>query len=525
MDAHILRRIGLELKAHLNGARIITIYRPAQPIYAFKISKPALRPYLIFQYGSRAASLFLSKNKPVAPFTPDTPTMRMRKYLSGRKINGIWLDWHKRCLCLGIAKRKQSEKEQNITDNQAEFFLLMDIKNGPYFAGCLPEDAEDLCTPNRQIWDINSATKSLDWASDNLNQPWQDFPYLTPSLRKTLKSMPDEGDQLALLADLETANGDTFMYLPSNSQTNQAPFLSAWPLPLELKGAYSEHIFSSALEAWEQYGESHTFDQANIEKGKSKLQELSREKKRLTRALAKIAQEEKKLLSMQALKQEALLLQNNLFQFAPDQKLLELELPLTPEDEKTLKINLQSELTVRENMALMFKKAAKGLRGLPHLSRRKAEIEARLKEISQLGPNTIVNFSTRPKKKTTSAIKEETNPLISKFISPSGLVLLRGRNARGNREALKLASPFDLWLHAEGGPSAHLIIRLPHAAYSPTEEDLREAARLVAEKSWQRDDKNARIMCAKAKDVHPIKGAPHGTVRVDKIIRVLVVET
>ena len=84
-----------------------------------------------------------------------------------------------------------------------------------------------------------------------------------------------------------------------------------------------------------------------------------------------------------------------------------------------------------------------------------------------------------------------------------------------------MAAPHDLWLHAEGGPGAHVIIKLPHAAYIPQEDDLEMAARLAAEKSWQRDDSRAKVICAMARDVHPIKGAPHGAVRVDRLLRTI----
>jgi hypothetical protein len=111
--------------------------------------------------------------------------------------------------------------------------------------------------------------------------------------------------------------------------------------------------------------------------------------------------------------------------------------------------------------------------------------------------------------------KEEKD--VARLVSSDGFLLLRGKNARGNRRLLKMGRPYDLWLHVEDGPGAHLIIRLSHAAEEPPAGTLREAAILAGEKSWQRYTARARVMVARLRHVHAVKGAEPGTVRVDRI--------
>ena len=580
MDAHALRRIGLELASQLIDARIVSIYRPVPSSFVFKISKPALRPYLLFRYAPKAGFLFLSLSKPASPTTPDAVTMRLRKHLTGRRINGLWFNWQKPALCIGLAPRhgghatryseyaarhseyagdagdagdaehthKASQASKNTAQPQEqaqeqnlELYLIFDLNLGPYLAGHLPDLAENLLSANQPRWEIKNALESLTWPDADLSKPWQLFPFLTPLLRKTLNLMDDYGEKLALLADLETATGDLFLY---SSQDESLPMLSAWPLPKSLTQGQSEEVFASALQALEESVKVAAFTQINKEKNKNHLQDLGREKKLIIRALAKLVQEEEKLTGLIALKKLALSIQAQLYLWPQDAKLPEITLthqglPASNNENtaNNLPIALDPQLSVRENMALMFKKAAKGERGLPHLARRRAELEEKLAQLEKLNASTLTapeNLQLKPgqslknekagQKKQLSQTKAKPNDLgklISKFISPSGLTLLRGRNAKGNRQTLKMASPFDLWLHAQGGPSAHLIIKLPHPAFQIEDADLLEAARLVAEKSWQRDDSQARIICALAKDVHPIKGAAHGTVRVDKILRVI----
>ena len=535
MDAHALRRIGLELASQLIDARISNIYRPVPSSFIFKISKPALRPYLIFRYASKAGFLFLSLNKPPTPSTPDAVTMRLRKHLTGRRINGLWFDWQKPALCIGFAPRKET-----LDGDKLELYLILDLKLGPHLAGSLPDLAENLLSaPPR--WDINEALNSLAWPDADIDKPWQLFPFLSSSLRKSLNLISDPAEKMALLTDLESATGDLFLY---SSQTEELPILSAWPLPKELAQGYSEQIFTSALQALEENAKLAAFAQINKEKNKNHLQDLNREKKRLTRALGKLVQEEEKLAALIALKEQALSIQAMLYLWPQDMRLAEITLPHSqladfahPKEADKRTISLDPLLSVRENMALMFKKAAKGQRGLPHVARRRKELEEKLEQLEKINLNSLT-FTENTQLKPNQLLKNQTalqknkahlakakqanlDSLISKFISPSGLTLLRGRNAKGNRQALKLASPFDLWLHAQDGPSTHLIIKLPYPSFEVQEEDFIEAARLVAEKSWQKNDSQARIICALAKDVHPIKGAPDGTVRVDKILRVI----
>jgi predicted ribosome quality control (RQC) complex YloA/Tae2 family protein len=107
--------------------------------------------------------------------------------------------------------------------------------------------------------------------------------------------------------------------------------------------------------------------------------------------------------------------------------------------------------------------------------------------------------------------------------SSDGFLMLRGRNAAGNDAVVKGGSAFDLWFHAQDGPGAHVVVRLDHPGQHVPEQTMIEAASLAAARSWQRDDAAVRIMCALLRDVRKVKGAAAGAVRVDAVLRSLVV--
>ncbi len=90
--------------------------------------------------------------------------------------------------------------------------------------------------------------------------------------------------------------------------------------------------------------------------------------------------------------------------------------------------------------------------------------------------------------------------------------ILVGRNARGNDVLTgKIARPDDLWLHAEGMPGSHVVIRNPRKDEVPSEV-LLKAASLAAYYSAGRDAEKVSVAYTPVKYVKKPKGAPAGQV-------------
>ena len=105
---------------------------------------------------------------------------------------------------------------------------------------------------------------------------------------------------------------------------------------------------------------------------------------------------------------------------------------------------------------------------------------------------------------------------VQAFVSSDGIVILRGRDAEGNRALLRLAKPCDLWMHVEDGPGAHVLVRREPGQELPR-GSLEDAANLALVKSWRRGSARAGVLCAQARHVRPVKGGKPGSVRVDKV--------
>ena len=95
-------------------------------------------------------------------------------------------------------------------------------------------------------------------------------------------------------------------------------------------------------------------------------------------------------------------------------------------------------------------------------------------------------------------------------------MILRGRDTKGNGLALKMASPYDIWVHIAEGASAHVIIKRDHAKQEIPPQTMQEAGTLALLKSWVKDQKKGYIQYSYAKFIRPMKNAAAGLVHVDK---------
>ena len=311
--------------------------------------------------------------------------------------------------------------------------------------------------------------------------------------------------------------------------------LSAWPLPEPLRRGRAERVFpfepDSALAAAEYCHAQQAMDSLNLATRAAFRNEMARARKSNTRLAARLDEEERKLHTWCAKKEEALLLQAHLHAFAKDFKAesVTLDGPNGP-----VRIELDPLLGLSENMSRFFHLAAKGRRGLEHLARRRGELASRVRELesdlagigADFAPSAVAKIPpiTKNKGRATNSPRNESasrHKDIAFFKSSAGFIILRGRNAAGNQALLKIASGHDYWLHSKSGPSAHTVLRRAHALVEVPEESMLEAAGLTALKSDWKNDSRAEITLALVRDVRPLKGGAPGQVLVDKVLRTL----
>jgi predicted ribosome quality control (RQC) complex YloA/Tae2 family protein len=124
----------------------------------------------------------------------------------------------------------------------------------------------------------------------------------------------------------------------------------------------------------------------------------------------------------------------------------------------------------------------------------------------------------KPSAKKRGARKDAPRPVIPQVekVAFRGYAILVGRNNVGNDRIVKeLSAPDDLWLHAQGIPGSHVLVKRLAGKEVP-DEVIEEAARLAVLHSKAKGSRNVPVFLAEARHVSKFKGARPGLVRIAK---------
>ncbi len=508
MDAHLFRRCCDALVPLLLGARLEKLQEPAPGLLALTFFGGGRKRTLCLRYGRKDPLLFVTERRLTAGVAPTAAIMRLRKYAAGHRVAAcVPRHWARQLWLLPAGAGGASLP-----------WLVLDLKEGPGLR-FLPPDA----TPEeeRPAW---PSPPELPAALED----WRRWPVLTPALRRTL-ALLEPPEQWALLEDLRQGGGDIFLYHMQGSGACRA--VSAWPLPAPLQDGLrttaeaeegrriGEESGAEVLPLLERAGADLALARVAADAAREADRPLSRRESKLRRLLDKLREEEARLTAMCAAGADALALQAELWRWPPELRAASVAVSAGAHG-PAREIALDPRRSVREAMARLFHTAARGKRGLVHLTARRAALEA---ELAALRAARGLGLPAAP---TPAAGTGADQPALAAaapknvqvFVSDDGFVLLRGRDAKGNLAARRLAAPHDIWLHAENGPGAHVIIRRAYAGQEVPARTLDQAGSLAACKSWQKDAARARIQYAEVRHVKPMRRATAGTVRVDKVL-------
>lgn len=521
--------------------------------------------------------LFLSRSRLAAGRAPSAPVMRLRKYLAGHRILAAVCSFSHRRLWLLVGGEAAAEEALRRvlplwSPEDGQDLASVPAPDGDPAAASVPPETASPGVPDapglpdgpdapgaereplatwllldlREGASVRFLPVSRSPQEDVLRWPeageleealahWRDWPVLTPALRRVLPFY-DALDRQALLEDLRLGGGDVFYYAPPAGEAGKpgdgpSCRIAAWPLPDALARGWQEEQGEDVLALVEKAGQKLVLEKAARDAAGAAALPLSRRLRKLEQLLAKLDGEERRLLDMCAAREDGLLLQAWLWRWPADFRASELVLPPPEEgdaDTPRKTVELDMRRSVRDNMERFFHTARRGRRGLEHLAERRAVLRAELATVQAARQEALLGGiapaageAGRPDRATVAlgALRGAALPRnVQLFVSDDGFALLRGRDARGNIAARKLAAAHDIWLHADGGPGSHVIIRRAHAGQEVPERTLDQAGALAACKSWQKDAARARILYAEVRHIRTMRGAGPGTVRMDKIL-------
>ena len=171
------------------------------------------------------------------------------------------------------------------------------------------------------------------------------------------------------------------------------------------------------------------------------------------------------------------------------------------------RVQLDPRLDAATNARRYYQKARRATRRAeradrqePRLRRELAELEERLARVAAADLAELRRLHKQ-------LAKEERAAVGLRLKSPGGFDVWVGRNGKENDLLTRAAHSGDVWLHAQGVPGSHVILRTMGKA-APL-EDLLYAARLAAYHSKARGEKNVPVDYTLKKHVwRPRKAAP-----------------
>ena len=105
------------------------------------------------------------------------------------------------------------------------------------------------------------------------------------------------------------------------------------------------------------------------------------------------------------------------------------------------------------------------------------------------------------------------NDVARRFLSPDGMVVLVGRDARSNDVlTTQVASQRDFWMHVAGTSGSHVVVRNPEGLDALPRDTLRFAAALAAKHSKAKNAGKVAVHVARVSDVRKERGSPAGQV-------------
>jgi len=198
------------------------------------------------------------------------------------------------------------------------------------------------------------------------------------------------------------------------------------------------------------------------------------------------------------------------------------------DNNKPVEISIKPGLSIAENAQNYYDKSSKALRSVEESKKRLQEtgdklsrlksLDASLKQIEQ-----VYQFDDWFKENEAELqhlgilsqnIQKEKSPY--KKITIDGLEVWVGKNAKSNDRLTTDAHKEDIWMHARGVSGSHVVIRMNNRQEMPQKSVILKAASIAAWNSKARGAGLVPVIFTKRKYVTKPKGAPAGTVRVQR---------
>ncbi len=304
------------------------------------------------------------------------------------------------------------------------------------------------------------------------------------------------------------------------------------PIPLQLMLGYRFQSFSSLHEAIRTFLATSHKQRTFLRQTESLLQFLRQGIEKAERTLQKMANETASWERAAEYESYGKLLMTNLGVIQKGMKQVHLENIFDPH-RRQVTISLEPHLTPARNAERYFKKAKKARASTKEKSEKREETEERWQLMRRLLDAASALRTAEQYADFVAAHAEELahvgwkgsqspksageTPPFREFTVEGGFIVWAGKSSENNDLlTMKYAKPNDLWFHARGSSGSHVVLRAGTGKGKPTKRAIEQAASIAAYYSKMKNARNVPIAMTLRKYVRKPKGAPAGTVTVER---------
>ncbi len=304
-------------------------------------------------------------------------------------------------------------------------------------------------------------------------------------------------------------------------------------IPLAHLGRAEAELFDSVHDAIRVFVGKSRKQKSLLQKKESLLQFLRQGAERAERTLQKMEKETEALQRAMEYERLGKLLMANLPSLQKGMKDVELE-DVFSRDRLTVVIKLDPKLTPARNAEHYFDKAKRARASVEEKLEHQDGVRERwevlrefLDRVSDL--HTYDQFA-----EFTASARDRLKQLgyrglpgepgekrgeapFKTFVVAGGFQVWVGKNSENNDLlTLKYARPNDLWFHARGSSGSHVVLRSGTGKGEPSRRALEEAASIAAFYSKMKTARNVPVAMTERKYVRKPRGAPAGTVTIER---------
>lgn len=545
-DGIITRAMVTELRKELLHGKIDKIHQPVRDELVFGIYTPGGNKKLFASAGSSAPRIHLMDGTTVNPPSPSPFCMLLRKHLSGGRIVSIDQAGSERIIEMTL----ETVTELGFTASRKLIFeimgkhsniILVDVtseSHKPYGNNVMNSSDTDDGSDAAPDYTVIDAIKRVSFDTSRARQILPGIKYMYPPAQdkvgfdeikeEDVNRLPQDGkailssiggisrqlaEELAHIPELQKGSGNISRYDKLNNLITVSESGNFIP-----RIYYDEDspvdFYIDDLNVYEESCKRHDFPTLSSAinaffEGKDATNSLKQRSHDLSRTVDSLI--EKARLKSKRL-QEDLLDAENSDKYRIYGEILNANIHLvTPGadtvtldnyyDGSKIDIPLDPKYSAAKNAQNYFKKYGKAKTAIKEKT---LQIEENLSDLAYLeSVQTFLDNLERPedieqirqelmeggyiRKKKTSVKSRRFKAEPHRYISPSGMDILVGKNNKENDElTLKLADKTDIWLHTKDIPGSHVILRT--RGQEPTEDDIHFTAAIAA---WHSKAKNS----------------------------------